>query len=1074
MGCQQEAEVVAEGPLFELLSPEETGVKFINTIEEQPNGFNHFHWDHIYSGGGVAVGDINNDGLPDLFFAGNIVGDALYLNKGNMQFEDITASAGILQDQQWSAGVTMGDVNGDGFLDIYVCRMGPTLNSDQMRNRLYLNNGDMTFTERAGELNLAHGGYSIQSTFFDYDKDGDLDIFLVNQPPSSRLISRFDLDVPSMSEVITDRLFRNDGDTFTDVTQASGLFNHAYGLNAVASDLNDDGWTDLYISNDYDEPDMLYINNGDGTFTDNIHESAKHTSFYAMGSDVADFNNDALPDIAVVDMASSDHFRSKTNMGSMQPEVFWASVANGKHYQYMFNTLQLNNGNGTFSDIAQLSGISKTDWSWSILMADFDNDGWQDISVTNGIKRDIRNNDFLNNVRKMAKDGQTEFEVMDLVKLVPSNPMPNYLYMNKGGFTFEDKAADYGMGQPNFTHGAAYADLDLDGDLDMVMNSSDIAGAIYMNRWGNAGNYLRVKLVGKDSNKEALNTKVSIKYNDEIQIREATYTRGYLSASQPILHFGLGEVAQIDQLTVTWPDGTVTVQQDVTSKQILTIRYDDASRSQPKKSKAVEPLFVAKAAPDFIHQENDFDDYAREILLPHKQSTNGPALASADVNGDGHEDFYVGGAADQQGKLFLQSPEGTFDFAPHQPWSAHKAKEDVGALFFDADGDGDQDLYVASGGSEWAPGSERYADRLYLNDGKGKFSVASAGTLPSHFESGQAVAAGDYDGDGDLDLFIGGRIVPGKYPAPGNSYILRNDNGKFADVTAEVAEGLNPMGLVTDALFSDYDNDGDVDLLVVGEWMPLTVLHNNSGVFENHTSQSGLDQTGGWWWSIAEGDFDGDGDTDYMAGNLGKNAKFKASAEKPFLVYQSDFDNNGTNDVVLAGYYNGKQVPVRGRECSSEQMPFIAEKFPTFEGFANASLEDIYSGDNLKQANKREVHSFYSVVIVNNGNGQLSTQKLPVQAQFAPVQDIQITDLNADGHLDAVLVGNLHGAEVETVRYDAGTGLCLLGDGAGGFIALSVQEAGLYTPFDARGVTLLGSNLLVANNDEALQLFEKK
>jgi len=1072
-GCQSEKQVKIEGPLFELLPPEQTGVDFVNTIQEQPVSYNHLHWDHVYSGAGVAAGDINNDGLPDLFFAGNMVGDALYLNKGDMQFENITENAGILQDGQWSAGVTMGDINGDGFLDIYVCRMSPTIDSDQQRNRLYVNNGDNTFTERAGDLKLAHGGYSIQSTFFDYDKDGDLDIYLVNQPPNSRLISRFGLDVPSMAEVISDRLFRNDGDSFTDVTKEAGLFNNAYGLNAVASDLNEDGWTDIYVSNDYGEPDMMYINNQDGTFTDNIHNSAKHISFYAMGSDVADFNNDALPDIAVVDMASSDHFRSKTNMGSMQPEVFWASVENGKHYQYMFNTLQLNNGNGSFSDIGQLAGISKTDWSWSILLADFDNDGWQDISVTNGIKRDIRNNDFLNKVRAMAKAGQTEFETMKLVELVPSNPLPNYFYHNTGDFHFEDKAADWGMDQPNFSHGAAYADLDLDGDLDMVINSNDMTGPVYENRWGNARNYLRVKLAGDDKNRQALNSKVKITYGGQVQIREATFTRGYLSASEPILHFGLGEADKIDELTVSWFDGTETVMKGVAPNQLLTIRYKDADRQPAGASSKPQALMTEAKAPAFRHQENDFDDYSREILLPHKQSTNGPALATADVNGDGKEDFYVGGAAGQEGALFLQQADGSFATAASQPWRSDSQREDVGALFFDADGDEDADLYVASGGSEWTPGSESYADRLYLNDGQGNFTLAN-NALPKNFESGQAVAAGDMDGDGDLDLFVGGRIVPGKYPAPANSYLLRNDGGTFTDVTAEAAPGINPLGLVTDAIFSDYDGDGDADLLAVGEWMPLTILKNNDGKFENQTGQAGLAQTGGWWWSIAEGDFDGDGDMDYMAGNLGKNAKFKASKDKPFLVYQSDFDENGTNDVVLAGYYKGKQVPVRGRECSSEQMPFIAEKYPTFEGFANASLEDIYSDDKLEQANKREVHSFYSAVFINEGNGQLSKQKLPVQAQFAPVQDIQVTDINQDGKLDAILIGNLHGAEVETVRYDAGTGLCLLGDGKGTFRALTVEESGLFAPHDARRLALLNGKVLVANNNEALQLFELK
>ena len=1073
VACQQEKEVSIEGPLFQLLTPEQTGVDFVNTITEQAVNFNHLHWDYVYTGAGVATGDINNDGLPDIYYTGNMVNDALYLNKGNMQFENISLPAGILQDGLWSSGVSMGDINNDGFLDIYICRQSPTIDSRNQRNLLYINNGDNTFTEKAKEMGVAHGGYSIQSTFVDYDKDGDLDIYLVNQPPNSRLISRFNLDVSTMLNVVSDRLFRNDGGKFTDVTKSAGLFNNGYGLNAVASDLNNDGWPDIYVSNDYEEPDFMYINNQDGTFTNKIFESAKHVSFYAMGSDVADFNNDAMPDVAVVDMASSDHFRSKTNMGSMQPEVFWHSVAIGKHYQYMFNTLQINNGNGTFSDIGQLAGISKTDWSWSILLADFDNDGWQDVSITNGIKKDIRNNDFMNKVRQMVSQGQKEFEVMDLVELVPSNPLPNYLYRNNQDFTFTNMATEWGMEHPNFSHGASYADLDLDGDLDMVINSSDMKGVIYENRWGNANNYLRIKLIGNNQNRNALNSKALIKYGDKQQIRETTFTRGYLSASEPILHFGLGDHKQIDELIITWFDGTQTAMNNIASQQLLTIRYEDAKRQPAKREASKATLLATASAPAFRHIENDFDDFTREILLPHKQSTNGPALATADVNGDGKKDFYVGGAADQAGNLFLQQTDGSFAPSNSQVWQEDIQQEDTGALFFDADGDGDQDLYVVSGGSEWAPASATYVDRLYINDGQGNFTKAS-NALPQNPESGQAIAAGDIDGDGDLDLFVGGRLVPGKYPAPANSYVLRNEGGRFVDATSDMAPDINPLGLVTDAVFSDYDNDGDQDLMIVGEWMPLTVLKNTEGVLENVTDAVGLSDSGGWWWSIAAGDIDGDGDTDFLAGNLGKNAKFKASSEKPFLVYQSDFDDNGTNDVVLAGYYEGKQVPVRGRECSSEQMPFIADKFPTFEGFASASLEDIYTDDKLKHANKREVHTFYSTVLINEGDGTFSRHKLPMQTQFAPVQDIELADINKDGNLDAILVGNLYGAEVETVRYDAGTGLCLIGDGTGNFSALTIRESGFFAPHDARHVAVTNNNIIVANNNQALQLFKIK
>lgn len=1076
VACQQEDTTPdTSGPLFKLLSKEVTGVDFVNTLEEQPVDYNHLHWDYVYTGGGVATGDINNDGLPDLYFCGNRVADALYLNKGNMQFENITMKAGILQDGQWSSGVTMGDLNGDGFLDIYVCRTSPTLNSDFMRNRLYLNNGDNTFREEAKAMKLNHGGYSTQSTFLDYDKDGDLDIYLVNQPPNGRLISRYQLDVPTMEETTTDRLFRNDGDVFTDVTRAAGLWNHGYGLNAVATDLNDDGLTDIYVSNDFDEPDFMYINQGDGTFVDEIKARTQHVSFYAMGSDVGDFNNDGLPDLAVVDMASSDHFRSKTNMGSMQPEVFWANIDKGWQYQYMFNTLQVNNGNGSFSDVGQLSGISKTDWSWSILMADFDNDGRQDISVTNGIQRDIRNNDFLLKVKQMVSGGQNQFETLDLVKLVPSNPLPNYLYHNNGDYTFTNRAEEWGMGQPNFSHGAAAADLDLDGDLDFVLNASNQDGAIYENKWGNQQHYLRIRLTGNQKNRQALNTKAVIRYGQgQQQFRELTLTRGYFSASEPVLHFGLGEHTVVDELVLTWPDGSQTTLEHVEADQLLEVDYNSAPKTPKAPTATGTALFREVNAPAFRHQENDFDDFNREILLPHKQSTNGPPLVAADVNADGLEDFFVGGALGQAGQLFLQQPDGSFKPASSQPWAKEAGQEDVGALFFDANGDQHPDLYIASGGSEWTPSSVNYADRLYLNNGKGHFE-RNPDALPRQYESGQAITAGDYDGDGDLDLFVGGRLVPGKYPAPANSYILRNDDGLFTDVTREVAPELNPLGLVTDALFVDYDKDGHDDLIVVGEWMPITLLHNQSGIFVDQTEAAGLLQTGGWWWSLAAGDVDQDGDLDIICGNLGKNAKFKASKEKPFLVYQSDFDENGTNDVVLAGYYNGEQVPVRGRECSSEQMPFIADKFPTYGDFATASLEDIYSSDALQSANKREVHTFSSTLFVNQGNGQFSPQYLPTQAQFSPVQDVQLKDLNKDGHLDAVLVGNLYGAEVETVRYDAGTGLCMLGDGQGGFAPLSVQESGIFAPGDARRMVFANDNaLLISNNNGALQLFHLK
>ena len=797
--CQKEADPVIpeSGPLFQLLAPGQTGVTFSNTIQEEPQVLNHLKWAAVYSGAGLAVGDLNNDELPDIFFAGNAVHDALYLNKGSLQFEDISQKAQILRDDGWSTGVTMADVNQDGYLDIYVCRFGWSLNPDDRRNLLYINNRDNTFSEMGSKYGVNDGGYSTQATFFDMDKDGDLDLYVTNQPPDSRLISRFKINLETISEEISDRLYRNDGTHFTDITKSAGIFNRAYGLNVVASDLNDDGWTDLYVSNDYEEPDMMYLNNGDQTFTNAIQNAVKHISFYAMGSDVADYNNDGMPDIAVVDMAAEDHFRSKTNMGSMRPATFWNNVAQGKHYQYMFNTLQLNNGNGTFSEIGQLAGMSKTDWSWAVLFADFDNDGWKDITISNGIKKDIRNNDFLGNIRKQVEAGNKNFQVMDLVNMLPVNPVPNYVYQNNGDYTFSKKTDEWGLNHPGFSNGAVYADLDGDGDLELIFNNVDSPASIYENQRGRANRFIRFKLEGDARNTFALNTKVRLEYDDQIQVQELTLTRGYLSSCEAVLHFGTGSVEKVDRAIITWPDGQETILKNLATNKLHKIKYSKASKKPTTPSEKPMALIrdVTKdSGVELMHQENDFDEFAREILLPHKQSENGPHISSGDANADGLEDFFMGGAKNSPGQLFLQTASGSFTASAQAVFNQDQKYEDLGSLFFDADGDKDLDLYVVSGGTEAAIGSPDYQDRLYLNDGKGNFSRAS-NALPKFYESGQCVKANDFDGDGDLDLFVGGRIIPGKYPAPANSYLLQNDGGKFTDVTAKKAPMLQSLGL---------------------------------------------------------------------------------------------------------------------------------------------------------------------------------------------------------------------------------------------------------------------------------------
>lgn len=1059
---------------FQLLSPEESGIYFSNPILETEE-FNSFLWNSGYSGAGVAVGDINNDGLTDIYIVGNDRPDALYLNKGNMKFEDITEKAGLEHDERWVFGATMADINQDGWLDIYTCVSGYSLKADDRRNRLYINNGDATFTEKAEAYGLRDGGFSIQATFFDMDKDGDLDMYLANQPPDGRLISRLNIPLSMIETAKTDKLYINNGDeTFTNISDQAGTTNPAYSLNAIATDINNDGWTDIYVSNDYQLPDYCYINNGDNTFTEQAKEYFKHISYFTMGADIGDINNDGLLDIFSVDMAPEDHVRSKTNMETMSTEAFWRNVASGNHFQFMFNTLQLNRGNNSFAEIGQFSGMAKTDWSWAALLADLDNDGYRDAFVTNGILRDLRNNDVMNFIAEMNKKGQSEFLMMEMLEKLPSNPLPNYMFKNNGNYTFSNKAEEWDMAQPGFSSGASYADLDNDGDLDLVVNNTNSPFAIYENHSNPNNHYIRFELEGANPNTVALNAQVTIEYNGQTQIQELTRTRGYLSSSEDKIHFGLGDIDMVDKVTIRWPDNTWDIFENVAADQVHTYSQNNSKYKVKPRVTTTKSLLANQSSGlklDYSHQENDYNDFEEEVLLPHKQSENGPCISKGDVNADGLEDFYVGGAVGQAGQLFLQETDGSFKVSSSAPWQAHARSEDLGSTLFDADGDKDLDLYVVSGGNEYEQGDIFLRDRLYINDGKGNYTWSEE-ALPNIGISGQCVKTVDLDKDGDLDLFVGGRLIPRKYPSPADSYILQNDNGKFTDVTDEIAPGLRKLGLVTDAIFSDYDKDDDLDLIVVGEWMPISIFDNNNGELIANNNM-GFEKTNGWWWSIEEGDFNKDGSPDFILGNLGKNHKFKATKEKPFKVYASDFDKNGTNDIVLACDYKDKTVPVRGRQCSSEQMPFIKEKYPTFEGFALASVEDILEEDNLKSSTSYEIRDFSSIVLMNE-SGRLSAKKLPSEAQFFPIKDINVTDIDDDGKQDVILIGNHYGAEVETARYDAGNGLCMLGDGKGGFKALSTLESGFHVPHDSRSIiTLEGDKkrYLVASNKAPLECF---
>lgn len=1092
--CQSTPSKKETNTLFTLLTPKATGISFNNQLQEDERN-NHLVNDMFVAGAGVAIGDINNDDLPDIYFAGNQVPDQLYLNKGDLKFEAISEQAGILAEGNWSAGVTMADVNNDGYLDIYVCKSEQE-NEQLSGNLLYINNGNGTFSEKAAAYNLADQGLSVQATFFDFDRDGWQDVYIVNQPPSvgKRQGDTYNLLNLNTSKY-TNRLYWNKkGQGFQDITSEAGMLSLGYSLSAAVGDLNEDGWPDLYVTNDFDRPDLLYINQKDGTFKNRLDEAVKHISNFSMGSDIADYNNDGLLDIMVVDMVAEDHKRIKTYMGGMQPELFWQIVNNGWHYQYMFNTLQKNNGNGTFSEVAQLGGVSNTDWSWGPLFADFDNDGWKDLFVTNGIKRNQRHADLEKKIthtldslewlaNKKGKTVQELIDVMDFVQMAPEDRVPNYIYQNNGDLTFSKKVKEWGLDRAGFSYGAAYADLDMDGDLDLIVNNVDEPASIYRNnlqenQTGN--NYLKIKVVDAQ-NSPAYGTRVKLFLKDGgAQMQELCNARGYMSKSEDVLHFGLGKNTMVKAVEITWPNQKKTILNQVKANQMLEqslnaeAEYVVKDGTKSRLFKAINSTIQFKHR----HQENSYNDFKREVLLPHKMSSFGPCLAVGDVNADGLEDFYVGGALGFSGALYQQDKNGSFNPTNQEIWASTKEHEDVGSLFFDIENDGDLDLYVSSGGNEIVDGEERLQDRLYLNDGLGNFLLTND-RLPNMLNSSSRVVAGDYDADGDLDLFVGGRLVPGKYPLPTKSYILRNDKGYFKDVTETIAPDLLQAGLVTDAVWTDLDGDDALDLVVVGEWMPVTVLENRSGHFTNSTESLGLQETTGWYYAVASRDMDEDGDNDLIVGNLGLNYKYKASIEEPFEIYSHDFDQNGQLDIVLSYHEHGEVFPVRGRSCSSEQIPSLAEKFPTYESFGDANLKDMY-GEALNQAIQYQAQTFASAYIENKGLEGMQFRPLPNETQISSINSILIEDFNQDGYLDILSCGNLYPAEIETPRNDAGMGLLLTGNGKGQFEPVPLLESGFFAPYDAKDMKMIhlgpqkSPAILVGNNNFWMQVIQWK
>lgn len=1071
---------LAQNPLFELLAPEKTGLLFKNQIIENEK-INILTYEYFHNGGGVAIGDINKDGLPDVYLTGNLAPNRLFLNKGNFIFEDITNSSGTSGSKGWNTGVTMVDINNDGWLDIYVCVSG-NLPDPYRANQLFVNNQNGTFTERAAEFGIADTGYATQAAFFDFDTDGDLDLFILNHnifpinnfnPKEAR--SQHDPNVG-------DKLYRNDNGFFTDVSLSAGIHTNplGYGLGVSIGDLNNDQLPDIYVANDFIEHDYCYLNNGDGTFSDIIKTGFPQISQFSMGTDVADFNNDGWMDIISVDMVAEENYRQKTTMRPMDRTVFYYAIEDGFHYQYMHNALQLNRGNGHFSNISKLAGVSNTDWSWAPLFLDLDLDGHKDLVITNGYKKDISNKDYVAFEKQKIKEFQsnklTNAELFRaLLEAAPVTKIQNYVFRNNGDYTFSKMNAQWGFEQKAFSNGAAYGDLDNDGDLDLVINNIDENAFLFRNNAveQERGNFLKIGLSGSDSNPFGIGARVALHLEDKIQYFEVHLTRGFQSSVDPNITVGLGKAKKIDKVVVTWPDGKITEVKDLAANQFVKISYETAFLPGSEVISA-SPWFedlTGKVDPPAIHIENSFDDFEYEVLLPHKMSNWGPALAVGDVNGDQLPDFYLGGASAFAGQLFLQNETGQFEERSIASFEQHAVYEDLDASFFDADVDGDLDLYVVSGGNEFELGSSFYQDRLYLNDGSGNFSFAKD-ALPEFYTSGSVVRPFDFDADGDLDLFVGGRMQPRQYPKPASSEILINENGTFKRGTESIAPELADLGMVTDAIWCDFDQDQDVDLIIAGEWMPITFFENKNGQFLK-VSKNSLTNEVGWWFSIDAADFDQDGDLDFIGGNLGTNYKYKTTPDAPFQVFLNDFDENGHLDIVLGYFEAGALYPVRGRQCSSEQMPFIKEKFPTYDLFGQANLYEIYGESSLEESLNYKATNFQSIFIENLGKGNFKWHPLPVEAQFAAINDCIIRDFNEDGALDILIAGNLFASEVETPRNDAGVGYVLLGNGRGDFEALPPYTTGLYLPFDVRKMVPFGDAIFIGCNNDQVRIIRK-
>lgn len=1098
-------------PGFTLMSPQRTGVSFANEIVETPEN-NIMTYQYMYNGAGVALGDVNNDGLSDVFLVGNSVANQLYLNKGDWKFEEVTAQAGVAgRTGHWKTGVSMVDINGDGLLDIYLCYSGNVAGEGmgapvqqhrtERSNQLFINEGAdaqgiPSFREMAAAYGVdAPGSFSSQAYFLDYDRDGDLDLFLVNHANmfyapffnTARLRAK-------RHPYFGNQLFRNEGTRFQDVSEAAGIHGSGlnYGLSSAISDLNGDGWPDFYVTNDYDEQDFLYLNNQDGTFREVSHEALGHMSKFSMGSDIADVNGDGLADILVADMLPEDNYRQKLLKGADQYDKYYLAVDSGFHHQNMRNMLHLHSGvvlGGVprFQEVGQMAGISNTDWTWAALIADWDNDGYQDLYFTNGYLHDYTNMDFLKYAQdKLGKvirvDQANSQDIQELISRMPSTPLANYCYRGSSGGSFEKVSKAWGMDQKAISTGAAYGDLDNDGDLDLVVNNLNSEVFLYRNDLSTSSNYLRVRLLGHGKNRQAIGATVEVIYADRKQVRTLYAARGYQSSVEPMLTFGLGDGSSISKVTVRWPDGSTSQLSDVAVNTTLEI-------AQPQNA-AVPPVVAAdsklffqdvsdSSGIHFSHKENSFSDFKVQRLVPYQMSRLGGKMAVGDANADGKDDVFFGGAMGSAGALYLSSGDTTWELSAGQPWEDHTDFEDISATFFDADADGDTDLYVVSGGNEFPPQHPFYQDRLYLNDGQGHFLYAPEALANVEYASGSVAVPCDFDKDGDMDLLVGGRITPQLYPMPPRTMLLRNESKKgqaqFREVTKAFAPSLSQIGMVTDATWADINGDQWPDLILVGEWMPVSVWLNEQGKsLRNITKDVGLAESHGWWTRVMAADVDSDGDLDFLLGNAGTNLQLRASATEPMQYFVQDMNRDQDPDPIITYYIQGKSFPVPSYDEMNDQIRSFRKMYPTYDSYAQATAEDLLKQNQGGTSFQFRIHELRSAWLENLGNLQFRLTPLPAPVQASMIQDFLLHDFDTDGQMEVLCAGNFYPYRVEWGRSDGFFG-AMLRFSKGEVAVYPTDSKQVYLPGDVRDMALLRSGtairLVISRNNERASVY---